>query len=101
MELITKIELIINLIANICIVIGMTLFIIGVFGKKSEMLESIHPIESFLLKFGLCAVTAGSLFNILTLSTPNTSEISLNVGLGLTFLWAAHFHWKYIVNKNK
>ena len=92
-------ELIINLIANICIVIGMSFFIIGVFGRSSQVVDSINPLERFLLKLGLCSVTAGSLFNILTLSTPNISEVALNVGLGILFIWAAIFHWKYFVKK--
>lgn len=93
-------EMVINLIANSFIVLGMTFFILGVFGRKSKVVESLHPIERFLLKIALCSTAAGSLFNVLTFSTPAPSEIFLNVGLGLLFIWAAWFHWKYFV-KNK
>lgn len=92
-------ETIVNLVANSFIVLGMVFFIIGVFGRKSKVVESIHPIERFLLKVALCATASGALFNVLTFSTPPISEAILNVGLALLFTWAAWFHWKYFVKK--
>ena len=92
-------ETVINLIANSLITLGMMFFIIGVFGRKSKVIESMNPIERFLLKIALCASAAGALFNVLTLSTPTMSETLLNVGMGLLFTWAAWFHWKYFVKK--
>lgn len=92
-------ETIINLIANSLITLGMTFFIIGVFGRKSQAVENLNRIERFLLKIALCITAAGSLFNVLTFSTPSTSEIVLNSGFGLLFTWAAWFHWKYFVIK--
>jgi hypothetical protein len=77
----------------------MTFFIIGVFGRRSETLEKLPKIETILLKIALSATAAGSLFNVLTLSTPHGSEILLNVGLGTLFIWTAFFHWKYFVKK--
>lgn len=94
-------ETIVNLIANSLIVLGMLFFIIGVFGRKSKVIDSMHPVEKFLLKLALCGTAAGSLFNLLTVSTPQNSEIVLNVGLAFLFVWAAWFHWKYFVNSNK
>lgn len=92
-------ETIINLIANSFITMGMTFFIIGVFGRKSKTVESLNKIERVLLKFALCATASGAFYNVLTLSTPPTSELVLNSGLGLLFIWAAWFHWKYFVRK--
>ena len=91
--------MIINLIANSFIVFGMVFFIIGVFGRKSKVVESMHYFEIMFLKIALCSTAAGSLFNVLTLSTPSFSEVLLNIGLGLLFVWAAWFHWKYFVKK--
>jgi hypothetical protein len=42
---------------------------------------------------------AGSLFNFLTLSTPPFSEVLLNLGLAVVFLWAAVFHYNYFIKK--
>jgi hypothetical protein len=92
-------ETIINLIANICITIGMTFFMIGVFGRNNKTLEKLPKIEVILLKIALSATAAGSLFNVLSFSTPHPSEIVLNAGLGMLFIWTAFFHWKYFVKK--
>lgn len=92
-------EMIVNLIANSFIVLGMVFFIIGVFGRKSKVIESMNVIEKTLLKVALCASASGALLNILTLSTPPITEALLNVGMGLLFIWAAWFHWKYFVKK--
>jgi len=93
------VETIINLIANVCITIGMTFFMIGVFGRNNKTIEKLPKIEVILLKIALSATAAGALFNVLSLSSPNISEIVLNVGLGALFIWTAFFHWKYFVKK--
>jgi hypothetical protein len=90
---------IINLIANLLICISVTLFIIAIFGSKNKMVESMNIFEKYLIKIGLTTTSCGSLFNVLTLSTPNKTEILLNVGLSLVFTWAAYFHFKYFINK--
>jgi phosphotransferase system glucose/maltose/N-acetylglucosamine-specific IIC component len=77
----------------------MTFFIIGVFGRTNKTLEKLPKIEVALLKIALSATASGSLFNVLSFSTPQPSEIVLNVGLGMLFIWTAFFHWKYFVKK--
>jgi len=37
--------------------------------------------------------------SFLTLSNPQETEIIMNVGLALVFLWAALFHYKYFIKK--
>lgn len=96
-----EIATIINLIANSLITIGMTFFIIAVFGRRSKVIESMNFIERLFLKTALCASAAGALLNVLTLSTPSMSESLLNVGMGILFTWAAWFHWKYFVKKKQ
>lgn len=94
-----EITTIINLISNSFIVLGMTFFILGVFGRKSQTVENLNKIERALLKVALCVTAAGSLYNVLTFSAPPTSEVVMNAGFGLLFIWAAWFHWKYFVIK--
>ena len=62
------------------------MFIISVFGRAD------HPIwetkwKAYLAKVGLCISGCGALLNMIQLSTPILSEIVLNVGLSLNFLW--------------
>jgi hypothetical protein len=92
---------IINFIANIMICISVTLFIIAVFGSQNKVIMSMNVFEKFLIKLGLSITSCGSLFNVLTLSTPNKTEILLNVGLALIFTWAVHFHFKYFIKNKK
>jgi len=68
------------------------MFILSVFGRAD------HPIwqtkfKAYLAKIGLCISGCGALANILTLSTPNPTEIILNVGLSLNFAWLSL--WQY------
>lgn len=94
-------ETFINLVANMLIVFGMTFFIIGVFGRRSDTIEKLPWVERVFLKVALSATASGALFNMLTASTPNVSEIILNFGMGLLFTWTSFFHWKYFVKKKK
>lgn len=89
----------INLIANILVVLSVTFFIIGVFGRKSPMIDRMPLYEQYFLRISLSMLAAGSLLNVLTVSTPHLTEVVLNLGVGLVFTWAAWFHWKYFVKK--
>ena len=91
--------IIINLIANVMVTISVTFFIIGVFGRRSRVIESMPIGEQYFLRVALSTLAAGSLLNVLTFSTPHATEVILNVGVGLLFTWAAWFHWKYFVKK--
>lgn len=82
----------INVISNLIILTSVFMFIISVFGRAD------HPIwqtkfKAYLAKIGLCISGCGALANILTLPTPNSTEIVLNVGLSLNFAWLSL--WQY------
>lgn len=91
----------INLFANLILMISVTFFIIGVFGRRSPMIEKMPMFEQYFLRIALSMLAAGSLLNILTAYTPHMTEVILNIGVGLVFTWGAYFHWKYFVNKSK
>lgn len=83
----------INLVSNVIIFTSVFMFIISVFGRAD------HPIwetkwKAYLAKVGLCISGCGALLNVINLSTPILSEIVLNVGLSLNFLWISvwQFH---------
>ena len=84
---------VINVIANIIMSVSSTLLLIAIFGNED------HPVwnnvwKAWLCKLGMTATCCASLLNILTLSTPNNSEILLNCGLSLTFCWLSILQWE-------
>ena len=86
----------INLISNTIIATSVFMFIISVFGRAD------HPIwdvkwKAYLAKIGLCISGCGALLNIINLSTPALTEIVLNIGLSLNFLWISI--WQYSETK--
>lgn len=89
----------INLCANLVLMVSVTFFIIGVFGRRSPMIEKMPIIEQYFLRTALSMLAAGSLFNVLTVPHPHSTEVVLHTGIAMVFAWAAWFHWKYFVKK--
>lgn len=90
---------VINFVSNLMIFTSVFMFVISVFGRAD------HPIwetkwKAYLAKVGLCISGCGALLNVINLSTPILSEIVLNVGLSLNFLWISIWQF-YEVRKIK
>lgn len=86
--------------ANALIAFGGIAFVLFVFGRpESKIYES--PKIARLMKLGLSLVSVGAVLNIVTFSTPPISEIVLNIGLGLTFVLAAVWHFQTFVRHNQ
>ena len=106
MEIIEKIlndnvVMYLNAVCNFVIAWSMVAFIIFVFGTRNGMMQKLPALERFSVKVGLVTICCGSVFNLFTLSTPPITELILNVGLAIIFLWGAVFHFKYFVPKKK
>jgi hypothetical protein len=86
----------INLTSNIIICTSTMLFIISVFGRADHPIWE-HKYRAYLAKIGLGISGCGALLNILNLSTPNITEIVLNVGLSLNFCWLSW--WQFSESK--
>jgi hypothetical protein len=83
----------VNLVANCVLTVSFGAFLIFLFGRENSL---IHKMKSFNVAFvkvamGVCA--SGALYNVLTLSEPPISEVVMNTGLAMLFLWAAWFHY--------
>lgn len=68
------------------------MFVISVFGKADHVIWETKW-KAYLAKVGLCISGCGALLNMLTFSTPNITEIVLNIGLSLNFAWISI--WQY------
>lgn len=91
--------MILNIFANILIVFGMTFLILWIFDKKNRFIQKLPIVEKLFLKFAVIVTGFGSIFNLLTFSKPDLSEIIQNIGFGLLFVWAALFHWRNFIKK--
>jgi hypothetical protein len=90
--------ILINAFCNVVICLSVTAFIVFVFGRL-DLTAKFGIIQRWIVKTGLSLVAAGALFNFITLSNPPFTEIVMNVGLAILFLWAAIFHYTHFVKK--
>jgi hypothetical protein len=90
---------ILNLIANIFITISVAGFMI-MLQEPSNPVAKMPFFLRYWIKISLALTSGGALLNVITLSTPPTSEIILNLGLGGLFSWAYFWHLKMFKEKN-
>lgn len=88
-----NIETIINLISNCTIAFSAAALLIHIFGDPDNTIWD-NKIKAYLAKFGLAVTSCGAILNVLSLSTPNRTEILLNVGMSLTFFWLSWWQWE-------
>lgn len=88
-------ETYLNLFANIALTLSVVAFIVLLYNSKG-ITNKWPLIGSYLLKISLVLMAVGGLGNCLTLSTPPSSEVILNVGTAGLFSWAAWFHNKLL-----
>jgi len=94
-----EILMLINAFCNVVIFLSVSAFIVFVFGRLN-LTQKFGIVQKWIVKSGLALVAAGSLFNFVTLSEPPFTEILLNIGLAILFLWAAVFNYTHFVNKD-
>lgn len=82
-----------NLISNCTIAFSSAALLIHIFGDPDNQIWD-NRIKAYLAKFGLAVTTCGAILNVLSLSTPNQTEILLNVGMSLTFFWLSWWQWE-------
>ena len=87
----------INFVSNIVLTASFTAFTIFLFGRENSFVYTMRTVNTVLLKVAICLCVAGSLYNTLTFSNPPISEVVLNAGLAILFVWAAVFHYKQYV----
>jgi len=83
----------INLLANCILSVSSTLLLVAIFGNPEHPVWN-NPIKAWICKLGMTATCCGAVLNIMTLSTPNMSEILLNSGLSMTFCWLSICQWE-------
>jgi hypothetical protein len=83
----------INAVANCTTAFSSLGLLIHIFGDPENSVWD-NKIKAWLAKSGLSIVVCGAVANVLTLSSPATSEIVLNVGISITFFWLNWWQWE-------
>lgn len=84
-----------NAIANGCIFLGGTAFYVMLFtaiGDGVKQIDRFSKVSYYTIKAALALVISGALLNVLLLTAPPVSEVVMNFGLGMIFVWAALWH---------
>ena len=89
---------IINAIANCTTVISAIGLLVHIFGDPTNSIWD-DKVKAWLAKTGLTVVICGATANVLTLSTPATTEVLLNCGMSLTFFWLSWWQFEQFKEK--
>ena len=84
----------INEVSNLVMCVSVIMMYVYLYGDKTKVVHKWSFVGHWTLKLGLIGIILGSVLNVLTLSDPPLTEVVLNVGLAMTFVWAYLFHRK-------
>ena len=80
----------VNVVANVLLSISLIHLIMKVFGNENSKIHD-YPLAAQLCKLASTVTFCGAVANILTFSTPNWTEVMLNVGVSCNFLWLSFY----------
>jgi hypothetical protein len=81
----------INAVANGILAVSALHLVFRVFGHPESAIWQ-KPWAALLCKTATTVTVCGALWNLLTLSSPAASEVMLNIGISLNFLWISFFY---------
>jgi purine-cytosine permease-like protein len=94
--------MILNTIASVLIVLGMSFFVFKGFKKKDDnIINKLPTFERLYLKTSIILVLIGATSNIVISYNPRFSEITLNIGIGMLLSWSVFFYLKYLIKNKK
>jgi hypothetical protein len=85
-------ETLINAAANTTLAISALGLLVHIFGDPDNSIWD-NKVKAYLAKIGLSITICGAIANVITLSTPNISEVVVNCGMSVTFFWLSW--WQY------
>jgi len=80
-----------NGFANSALVVSALHLLIRVFGHPDSVIWR-KPWAAILCKLATTITVCGAVANILTFSTPPWTELVLNIGVSLNFIWISFYH---------
>jgi hypothetical protein len=81
----------INATANGILAVSALHLVFRVFGHPESAIWQ-KPWAALLCKTATTITVCGAFWNLLTLSSPAASEVMLNIGISLNFLWISFFY---------
>ena len=81
----------INATANGILAVSALHLVFRVFGHSESSIWK-RPWAAILCKAATTVTVCGALWNLLTLSSPAASEVMLNIGISLNFVWISFFY---------
>lgn len=81
----------INATANGILAVSALHLVFRVFGHPESAIWQ-KPWAALLCKTATTVTVCGAFWNLLTLSSPAASEVMLNIGISLNFLWISFFY---------
>jgi hypothetical protein len=91
----------VNLAANCILTVAFGAFLVFLFGRENSLMHKMKSCNTVFVKGALSVCASGALYSVLTLSDPPLSELVLNIGLAMLFVWAAWFHYLRFVKPLK
>lgn len=88
---------IVNVIASAILALSTCAFLIFLFGRENSLMHKLGAKNAMSVKIGLSLCASGALYNVITLSNPQASEVLVNFGFAFIFCWAAVFHYHRFV----
>jgi hypothetical protein len=82
---------VINATANGILAVSALHLVFRVFGHPESAIWQ-KPWAALLCKTATTVTVCGAFWNLLTLSSPAASEVMLNIGISLNFLWISFFY---------
>lgn len=80
-----------NGLANSVLVLSALHLLIRVFGHPDSVIWR-KPWAAVLCKLATSVTVCGAVANVLTFSTPPWTELILNIGVSLNFIWLSFYH---------
>ena len=79
-----------NAVANCIVAVAVTDLALRVFGNPAHPIHQ-QPKLMYARKFASSVVICGAVLNVATLSTPSWTEVLLNVGFSINYLWSSYY----------
>jgi len=92
-----------NVVFNLAGFIGMTSFLILVYGRPNSTVHKWSGFANIVIKASMALIAGGHLLQAVDHNKPTFGHLIMTAGLAMMWFWTTWFHWfifiKPVVNK--